>query len=55
MNIRGIVQDSDTVAGRLFDRCVMVLITASLVSMSEVTPKSWTPGLRVYCAAQPSR
>ena len=43
MNIRGIVQDSDTVAGRLFDQCVMVLIAASLVSMSASTVPDLPP------------
>ena len=43
MNIRSIVQDSDTGAGRLFDRCVMVLIAASLVSMSLSTVPALTP------------
>lgn len=43
MKIRGIVQDSDTVAGRLFDRCVMVLIAASLVSMSLSTVPALPP------------
>ena len=51
MNIRSIVQDSDTTAGRLFDRCVMVLIAASLVSMSLSTvpslPSFWRTILTV--------
>ena len=43
MDIRRIVQDSDTPAGRLFDKCVMLLILASLVSLSLSTVPDLPP------------
>lgn len=43
MNMRDVVQGSDTVAGRLFDKCVMLLIAASLVSMSLSTVPTLPP------------
>ena len=50
MNIRSIVQDSDTAAGRLFDKCVLVLILASLVSLSLSTFPDLPPRWRTILA-----
>lgn len=51
MNIRDIVQRSDTVPGRLFDKCVMSLIAVSLVSMSLSTVPALPPLWRTVLAA----
>ena len=52
MDIRRIVQDSDTAAGRLFDKCVMFLILTSLVSLSLSTipdlPPLWNTVLATF-------
>ena len=49
MNLRNIVQESDTAMGRWFDRCVLLLILASIVSMSLSTVRdlssAWTAAL----------
>ena len=37
MSLRDIVQRSDTVAGRVFDRCVLLLIVVSIVPISLLT------------------
>ena len=50
MNIRSIVQDSDTAAGRLFDKCVLVLILASLVSLALSTFPDLPPPWRTILA-----
>ena len=50
MNLRDVVQSSDTVAGRLFDKCVMLLIVASLVSMSLSTVPALPPLWRTILA-----
>ena len=50
MNIRSIVQNSDTAAGRLFDKCVLVLILASLVSLSLSTFPDLPPPWRTILA-----
>ena len=50
MDIQAIVQRSDTTAGRLFDKCVMLLIVASLVSMSLSTVPDLPPVWRTILA-----
>ena len=53
MNLQDIVQRSDTVAGRRFDRIVLLLIIASVVPMSLSTVTSFSPGwLTVFAAAE---
>ncbi len=53
MNLQDIVQRSDTVAGRRFDRIVQLLIIASVVPMSLSTVTSFSPGwLTVFAAAE---
>lgn len=49
--MRDIVQGSDTAAGRLFDRCVIFLIVASLLSMSLSTVHGLPPVWREFLAA----
>lgn len=50
MNVRDIVQGSETAAGRRFDQCVMALIAASLVSMSLSTVPALPPLWRAILA-----
>ena len=53
MNLQDIVQRSDTVAGRRFDRIVLLLIIASVVPMSLSTVTSFSPrSLTVFAAAE---
>jgi len=53
LNLQDIVQRSDTVAGRRFDRIVQLLIIASVVPMSLSTVTSFSPGwLTVFAAAE---
>ena len=47
MNLREIVQGSETAAARWFDRCVLLLILASLVPISMSTVAGVSPGARV--------
>ncbi len=50
MNLRETVQGSDTAAGRWFDRCVLLLILASLVPVSLSTVAGLSPAARVALA-----
>ena len=50
-SLRDVVQRSDTAAGRWFDRCVLLLIVASIVSMSLSTVASLSPSWRMALAA----
>jgi len=51
MKLRHIVQRSDTVAGRWFDRSVLLLIVASVVLMSLSTVPGLSPALKTALAA----
>ena len=51
MSLRDVVQSSDTASGRWFDRCVLLLIVASIVSMSLLTVPSLSPAWRAALAA----
>ena len=51
MNLQDIVQRSDTVAGRRFDRIVLLLIIASVVPMSLSTVTSFSPRWQTVFAA----
>ena len=51
MNLRHIVQRSDTVSGRWFDRSVLLLIVASVVLMSLSTVSDLSPASKTALAA----